>query len=542
MSIIEYIDPDIEKDVEDILNGININSCYKLFTDITPYGVNGANDILKIFDYTYLIPNLFRKCYLYGTLPIPNICISEVIGSVTSKNLPILLDEEFIKSFLYFNFPVNINYYYNINNYILNVVNFKYIISKHLKNATYGSFTTPNIVYNAIYSNNSILTNLLEFYSIIQNSSSNSKNQKISCSFKIPWEYTTGCAVTGSGTTYIVGVYNSNNIITQTTFDLLNYIQNSFFNNFTNTNINYNEILLVFKSNIFKVLGYALEVYQDILSMYDYLYKGYSYCQKDYMNVKNLPYLMKLYNNFYNNQIYTNEHLLPNSSVISINPTIINIETYVNNFKNEYIVQNKGQVLNTIIFNTDEALIICYSGISQTQQLCISGSNSSPNIPISSSKYEYYYVNINNPSAVKITNTTNTGNNTQLFSRPLNISGTPSQQSSLNSFQIQYFNGDPIKNITSYLSYANASSYQQNQEYLFASICNNTNFVPPYPPPLPDDNYWIARTYNVYNSNGLLNSKVIILFIITSSVAGSNINPGSVYCNGFIYYPLNGTL
>ena len=85
----------IASEVDTILNQ-SPNSCYYFFNEDNNYSVNGSDDILKIFDFTYLIPNLFRKCYTNNTLKIPNICPSIIENSVINLYLPILIDEKYM--------------------------------------------------------------------------------------------------------------------------------------------------------------------------------------------------------------------------------------------------------------------------------------------------------------------------------------------------------------------------------------------------------------------------------------------------------------
>ena len=72
--------------------------------EITIFGVIGFNDFINT---TVLIPNLFRVCYSLDKLLIPNICNQFIDKSITKYYLPKILDENTIKSILYYNVPSN---------------------------------------------------------------------------------------------------------------------------------------------------------------------------------------------------------------------------------------------------------------------------------------------------------------------------------------------------------------------------------------------------------------------------------------------------
>ena len=476
MSINSYMDSEIENEINAILNDNNPNSCCQKFEESTSYSVNGVSDILKIIDFTYLIPNLFRKCYLYNPLPIPNICIKYAISSDTVQYLPILLEENLIKSFLYFNFPVNIQYYNNLSTFVNSVINYKDVIYQKSFNATYGSYTPGTILYKYIYSTNSMLDNLLKFNYLMSYNSNRTYGQLITCPYTVLWDYTTGCVTTKN---YIVSVYKNNNVITQTSFDILNYLRYTFFNEFLNSNINQNEILLIYKSNIYKILDYAEEVYADIISLYDSIMKGTDYCYKDYMNINNLPLLMKLYNNFYNNQIYSYNNDLPVSSIISLVPTTITIQQYINNFIKYFNDNNLGKILNTVILNENEAFIFCYKFTTPINPATIKVND-----------YLYYYINVSYPSSIQLSRYWGQDVATPYYN------GKP-----LSDFVSDFFNG--TTGHTSYLTTVKATSYSLIKNYL-----NGGLYLINSPP------YEKGQVYYVYNdiAQTSLNSKVYLTF------------------------------
>lgn len=467
-----------KNDIDIILNNINNSVCYKLFTNITQYSISGESNILKIFDYTYLIPNLFRKCYFKNTLAIPDICVNYVKGIDTKKYLPYLLDEIYIKGFLYFNFPVNIKYYSSYKQYINNIVNIKYYLRTKSYNTTYGSFTTGNVMYNSIYSPISMLSQLLDFNYSLGYDYQYSNNQKINCAYEIKWDYTTGCALANN---YVVSAFNSNNILSQQTMSLLNRIRDTFFNEFINKDINYNDILLVYKSNIYIIIQYALEVYTDIVNELDYYIRDAQYCKKDYMNIKNIPILVKLYETFYKNQVESYKKALPISKAANITPVYININTYTTNFINYFVENNLGQILNVIYLDNQESIVLCYIGTG----------NPDP-ATINRTMYKYYYINIFSPSAVELSNYW--GETTVVPT----YTGSP-----LSDFVNDFlYNGVPSSDIPSFISTTKAQSVVLNSTIPDGGLY-----------PLPNITIE-AQTYYLYNNttNTSLNSKVFLTF------------------------------
>jgi hypothetical protein len=519
----------IISEVDNILNQPS-STCSFFYDNLNEFGVNGADDILKIFDYTYLIPNLFRKCFIYKVLPLPNICLTclDITNNTTTKYLPYLLDENIIKSFLYFNFPVNIKYYSNLNNYINSVINYRNVINSKKKGTTYSSITSPNILYSFIYSNNSMLTNLVTFNSILY-------NQNSGCSYVVPWDYTTGCYISQFPLlNYIIGVFNTNNIISQNTISLLNYLQYTYLNNFSNTNLNYNDIILIFKSNIFIILKYAIEVYQDILNMYGCNLRNTYYCEPDYMNLKNIPILVELYNNFYNNQIYCNENSIPTSTVSDLTPVTVTIGgliiaflQYFNNYP------RLGTVINNIPLNMNEALVFC----------CNKETNNYLNIQ--RSDYSYYYLNVNSTGGTQLYSYWGITGNVPVYT----TNGILPDNGNLynNQFITDFFNGVTGSiNISSYIQDINNKNGTTGATAQYKGTITNGGIYDviygfnksiSYTGPTGGQSYFCnSEIYYVYNDQLMtsLNSKVCLTFE-TDGTTGSNVPIGVGL--PIVYYP-----
>jgi hypothetical protein len=468
-----------EKLVNQIFKSISSIPCSVPFKLDSIYTVAGEKDIIKIFDYTYLIPNLFRLCYVQNTLPLPDACINYVNTNITDKYLPYLIPEIYIKSFLYFNFPANHKDYTYLNTFINNIVNLKNYILTKTYNTSYGSYTPGNIFYDRIYSPNSMLTQLMLLNNSLGSSDELTALSKFSCPFDVIWDYLTGCATSNI---YLVSKYNDNNILSQETLYNLNYIRYTFFNEFSSTNdLNYNDVLLVYKSNIYHILKYASDVYRDIIEQFNYLIRDDNYCIKDYMNVKNIPVLVKLYNNFLKNQKITFQRRLPVTNAANITPNYITINDYVNNFTIYFNTKKLGTILNTVYINTTEAILLCYDKITPVNPATVTRSS-----------YLYYYINIYSPSAIQLYNY-------------WGISGvTPNYTAlTLNDFCNDFlFNGVPALSIEPYLTITGSVATTLKQTIDNAGL---------YPLPVITTK---ARIYDVYSdlTKNVLNSKVFLTF------------------------------
>jgi hypothetical protein len=497
MSINDYIsnllnenNKDLENEVNDVFNNLVEGTCYRNFTELTATSIIGPNDILKIIDYTYLIPNLFRKCYLQDTTIIPNICISNVEDYKVIKYFPYLLEEKYIKSFLYFNFPASYTNYNNMNSFLNNIINLKSYILKKSRNTTYGSYTPGNILYDSIYSSKSMLSQLLFFNNYLNINNLSENNSKINNSFNILWDYTTGCVKNAAGNTFIIEIYNNNNIINQSTAFNINYIRYSYFNKFIPPNdFNNNEILYVYKSNIYVILEYALEVYQDIVQKFNYLIRDVEYCDKDYMNIKNIPILVKLYNIYYKNQIYSNNNGIPLTTVNNVIPKYITINTYINKFKSYYNSNMSGTVIKSILLNNNEGFVFCCKNKVYNR------------LTIKRSDYLYYYINIYSPSAIEVYNFWGTVNPTPDYT------GIPINQF-INDF---LYTGTTIGNNLPYLTISNSKSA------LLQNTLINAGLYPLIDSSVSTNGY-IYYTYNdISNTN--LNSKVFLTYETEESKA-----------------------
>ena len=116
------------------------------------------------------------------------------------------------------------------------------------------------------------------------------------------------------------------------------------------------------------------------------------------MNISNVPILLKLYKNFYNNQINTYKKSLKSTSIVNIIPKRITIYEYSFEFYNVYSIETGNFYIKFFYLNqTDESdgpdSLMIFSDkefwkISTTEPI----------------NYYYFYLNINYPSGVPLSN------------------------------------------------------------------------------------------------------------------------------------------
>jgi hypothetical protein len=410
MNNFSSIDTELENEINDIFNNILTETCY-IYNDISisSYRLISLNNIILLTDFTCYVPNLFRSCYAKINTKIPYICPTLIKPNETVNYFPLLLDSNIIKSFLYFNFPGSIKYFNNNYDFIYSI-----FANENIKkrNTTYDSYTKPGDIILNKYSQNSLLLQLISFNSYITACYNTTLNNLVLENTTINWDFTQSCNTYNETDNYETDVYTTgnytvnNNIINNSTAYIFYTIKNSlsFSSNTTNETINNNLVLQ--KYSIFTVINIALEVFQDISEQISYYFQNKEYCKKSYMYNYNIPLLKKIYQNYYNNQLYTISKNLTIINTYNITPTVISIETYVNKFISIYntTYSNSRYYIKTIYLNTNIEAFVFYSNISNWN----SAQNNESII------YYYYYINIYNPSAVQLydTNTLYTGDKT----------------------------------------------------------------------------------------------------------------------------------
>ena len=400
--IIEYINDNfsnisgyatLKDEIDTIINNLENTVCSIPYSS-SSYNINGVNEINTGIDFSYLIPNLFRSCYLKDSLIIPNICPTFIYVDKTTNFFPLLENENIIKSFLYFNFPVNISSYNSNNNFLENIFKFKYKLYKKKYNTTYGSYTNPLDLYNEIYSTNSMLSQLLAFSSYLSNSNNAVNNNVNINTFYIPWDFTYKCLCYEGilNDTYIASNKDYDYNITNSYANLIYVINNLNYNIDNIDNVIYD---LFIKNNLNTLIKYVKIVFEDILIQLQYYISGKYYCEKDYMNISNIPNLLSLYKKFYNNQINTYERSLKSTSIVNIIPIKVNIIDYAINFYSVYTIETGNYYIKFFLLN----------GIDGPDSIMIFSDKEdwevSTTDPIN---YYYFYLNINYPSGVSLSN------------------------------------------------------------------------------------------------------------------------------------------
>ncbi len=384
--------------------------CYNLLKariNYTITGTNVDNDIFIIF--SYLIPNLFRSCYVGSPtdFKIPFFCPIFETPNEISYYLPNLIDIELIKSFIYFNFPCSIKY-----DVMPASPSFgsSAISINNIKNTTYDSITSSFQYINSIYSDKSLLLQLMNFNAFL-NVAGNVETKNIN-SFNILWDFTQLCHLYDISNFYIVGNNNMNNIINQNLGNEIYTVSSKLLEIYGISNVTINMLFLL-KNNITTVLKIASSVYEDINVEISYIISRKKYCKKPYMNPNNINYLMKLYNNYYNNQVYTNSKA-PNSgnlnNIISVKISIEQyvldfIEIYTNTYPNRFYIKTVYLENSALVFfcSSSDAL----SSDAPLSDALSSDALSSDALSSDNIQYWYFYINVSNPSAIELFNNNN---------------------------------------------------------------------------------------------------------------------------------------
>ena len=487
-NILKYIDQnynnnsEIQSEIDILFNNLldNIDTnCSIIDTNDNNIVLNGADDITpSLSDLTKLIPNLFRKCfYNKDGIDIPNVCPKLIYLGNNTFYYPIIINKNILKSFLYYNFPSNIYNYTPKEGLLYLAKNKKIIYEKKLKE-TYSSTTTPQKLFAILYNNNSMLIQLLIFNNYLNMSDYKTNNNQIIGPSKIIWDFISYCIcyTKNISDTYIINNNVNNTYITEAIAANTYYIQYGLTGDLINNILNID--------TIFTVLKYSCEVYNDILLELQYFMANTEYCQKPYMSNRNIPKLLKLYDIYYNNQIYAYSKNLESNLSNNIQPSVISINTYTTEFITIYLdTYPHSYILRTVYLTSNSSLVFIV--------------NDKNNIIIDENIYSYYYINIFNPSA-----------NNVLNSWIYNIDYTTTG--------IQTFINDFINGVfliwEGYLLYSKSSSYDY-KIYVNGGV---------YPESYNGNPLNVGYLYNFYNLDKSFNSRVYLTLeqtIITKGVA-----------------------
>jgi hypothetical protein len=397
---IEINDKNLQEEINNVFNNLLKETCYIFFENVSPeYTLSATNNLVNIASFTYLIPNLFRMCYSQLNTQTPYICPTLTNSKNSLNYLPILIDSDLIKSFLYFNFPGSIKNYNNNYNFINSI--YKYRDKKNMKK---NSFIPSYTFISDIYSNKSLLFELLSLNNyIIECNKTYSKSLNI-CDYKINWDFTEKCISYSNNEDiiYTFGSFTEKNIsINQYSGNQLYYYKNSKSYLYENESIVMNGFFILKNYSIYTIIDLAKEVYQDIVQEIVSFNKNLFFCKKKYMYKYNIPILLKIYKNYYNNQIYTISKSANIETPNNITPSLISIETYVEEFIKIYSSTYPYRYLiKTLYLNSDieNDAIVIYNTLGNNWGII------EENITIN---YWYYYINIKIPSPVEIFNVNN---------------------------------------------------------------------------------------------------------------------------------------
>ena len=185
------------------------------------------------------------------------------------------------------------------------------------------------------------------------------------------------------------------------------------------------------------------------------------YCRKDYMNVDILPSLFDMYSNFYANQIKTINKNIPITYPYDVIAVTGNIYNYLDQY---YIIYTKTYSKRYLVKNIildEESAITVYSNVNNW---------SIPQIEIT---YYYYYININNPSAI------------QMYNQNILLPSSNTIYTSVDDF-INVFN-------TEYYIYINAVNITYLKEYNSGGLYPQGGTI--------DNSQNIGKVYNYINED-----------------------------------------
>ncbi len=396
------INTSINSEIDDILNNINNNACSYEYKSINTQTILGITSTVNksIIDLTYLIPNLFRKCYFKSKIQVPYVCPKYITDDTFTNYFPYLLEKDLIKSFLYFNFPASYLNAFEIPQNIKTIKNMEIFIKSHKTNI--GQNINPVELFNNIYSQNSMLIQLINFQNYLNLANYTNSINKIIDKFRIKWDITISCvSFTNNVNDSYISVNNTNNvndidsIIDPATANNIYDIKFSSLNNFFEKNeVNTNKIIILYSQNIYTVLDYVLEVYNDIILQIQTNKSGGVYCKKSYMSIINIPILLRLYNIFYNNQVYSVSRDIPTQSPSTVVPITISLNKYIQDFISIMNTTYGTAItyLKTVILHQNLDAFVFFLNGSTSQSY------------IDNNSYNYFYINIYNPSVITLIN------------------------------------------------------------------------------------------------------------------------------------------
>ena len=264
------------------------NRCSIVYKYVSPYTIIGNNftSINNLFNYTNIIPNIFRRCWVSKDINlVPNICPLFFYVSELLIFEPKIIEYKYIKSFFYFGFP-NI-----IDNILKNPdINFIKILANNIKEKqkyqnNYSKYYIKKYVTD-FYTDKSLLIQFITLFDYMNVVSNNYGSGKTLNNYYLQWFCTISCECLSASIsdTTINNNQGKTNILT--ILDFLN-IQKLY--------------LTAYRYKFTRILQISQEVFQDIYTQITYFLNDKEYCLKDYMRMENLPVLVEYYNNYLDN-------------------------------------------------------------------------------------------------------------------------------------------------------------------------------------------------------------------------------------------------
>jgi hypothetical protein len=264
------------------------NRCSIVYKYVSPYTIIGNNftSINNLFNYTNIIPNIFRRCWVSKDINlVPNICPLFFYVSELLIFEPKIIEYKYIKSFFYFGFP-NI-----IDNILKNPnIDFIKILANNIKEKqkyqnNYSKYYIKKYVTD-FYTDKSLLIQFITLFDYMNVVSNNYGSGKTLNNYYLQWFCTISCECSSASISDTIVNNNQGKTNILTILDFLN-IQKLY--------------LTAYRYKFTRILQISQEVFQDIHTQIIYFLNDKEYCLKDYMRVENLPVLVEYYNNYLDN-------------------------------------------------------------------------------------------------------------------------------------------------------------------------------------------------------------------------------------------------
>lgn len=284
-----------------------------------------------------IIPDLFRICFSIppiifeknnnSTLICPKIGFLGINNNFSSSKtrIQLLLPENIIKSFLYFGYSTDLD----------ENISFKFL-SKKIETLIKSNNNNPekfydlNYLFDLIYSDDTILKQLINFGETLKYIRNPEVDGTNFCNFNIKWLFSYYCYSRKVNVFTFYNNFDNNNKFSYSDLSVLNYLTDEgnqslsvqrlllFLESVNANNPQFEqnlkqlqkEILVIVRNNIFRVITYANEVKQYIYSimqniLYNKIYKEQVFSSEQFYNITE-----KIYSNYKKNKLFINKNYL----------------------------------------------------------------------------------------------------------------------------------------------------------------------------------------------------------------------------------------